>query len=174
MINCICVHSSHTRVFLAAKALWRSGFYFLFSDIVNSATFVSNDKVNERMFQRKPALPEYFFSKTGQTGAVWKKHRGRAEWLSAMQIITYLHSVSLLRIRRITIWKWAQKHSGRKACIMILSYIIADTQLLTQVLTHTHTHTHTLCSLLAGCRGIMWELRWGGKFISLPLPTNKS
>lgn len=51
---------------------------FLFSLTVNYATFVSNDKVNERIFQRELALPEYFFflSKTGQTGAVWKKTAG--------------------------------------------------------------------------------------------------
>lgn len=34
---------------------------FLFSLTVNYATFVSNDKVNERIFQRELALPEYFF-----------------------------------------------------------------------------------------------------------------
>lgn len=32
-----------------------------FSLIVDCATFVSNDKVNERIFQREPALPECLF-----------------------------------------------------------------------------------------------------------------
>lgn len=39
------------------EVLARSVFFF-FSIIVNYATFVSNDKVNERIFQSELALPE--------------------------------------------------------------------------------------------------------------------
>lgn len=101
-------------------------FFSFFPVIVNYATFVSNDKVNERIFQRELALPEQFFFKDWTNWNSLEKDRRHAEWLSAMQIITYLHSVSLLGIRQITIWKWAQKHSGQNACIMIPSYIITD------------------------------------------------
>lgn len=124
-------------------------------------TFVSNDKVNERIFQREPALPEFlFYFKDWTNWSSLEKDRRRAEWLSAMQIITYLHSVSLLRIRQITIWKWAQKHCGQKACIMIPSYIIADMQPLRD--THADKHT-VICCLWTCCRGIIWRpwCDWG-------------
>lgn len=53
---------------------------FLFSLTVNYATFVSNDKVNERIFQRELALPEYFFSFKGWTNwSSLEKDRRRAE-----------------------------------------------------------------------------------------------
>lgn len=98
--------------------------FALSSLLINFVTFVSNDKVYKKIFQSELFL-SLSFSKTGQTGAV-KTDRRHAEWLSAMQIITYLHSVSFLAVRQITIWKWARKHSGRKACIMIFTYITAD------------------------------------------------
>lgn len=53
---------------------------FLFSLTVNYATFVSNDKVNERIFQRELALPEYFFSfKDWTNWSSLEKDRRRAE-----------------------------------------------------------------------------------------------
>lgn len=91
--------------------------------VVNYATFLSNDKVNERIFESELAS---LSSKDWTNWSSLEKGRRRVEWLSAMQIITYLHSVSLLGIRQITIWKWAEKHSGQNTCIMILSYITAD------------------------------------------------
>lgn len=64
MINSVFIQQSQRR-FFGCKAfikpyeevLARSVFS-LFSVIVNYATFVSNDKVNERIFQRELALPE--------------------------------------------------------------------------------------------------------------------
>ena len=54
--------------------------------------------------------PRFFFQRLDKLEQ-FEKDRRHVEWLSAMQIIIYLHSVSLLWIRQITIWKWAEKYS---------------------------------------------------------------
>lgn len=54
-------------------------FFSFFPVIVNYATFVSNDKVNERIFQRELALPEQFFFKDWTNWNSLEKDRRHAE-----------------------------------------------------------------------------------------------
>ena len=84
--------------------------------------------------------PRFFFQRLDKLEQ-FEKDRRHVEWLSAMQIIIYLHSVSLLWIRQITIWKWAEKHSGQEASIMNVWYVAIATYNHAYMLINMYKHT---------------------------------
>lgn len=158
----LCLYSTITKTifFFGCKAFirlmkkyWLAAL-FLFSLTVNYATFVSNDKVNERIFQRELALPELFFfffqrpDKLEQFGK-----RPQASWMIVSHANNHLLTLTEfasdkanyhLKMSSKTLWAKSLHHDSQ---LYYNRYVTARTYTQNA---HKHAQTHTALNRLRG------------------------
>lgn len=137
-------------------------FFSFFPVIVNYATFVSNDKVNERIFQRELGLPEqffFFFQRLDKLEQFGKRPQ------ACRMIVSHANN-HLLTLSEFA-WDKANYHLKMSSKTLWAKHLHHDSQLYYCRYVTTHIYTQMLTnmySLWTGCRDIIWMLWSDGRF----------
>lgn len=126
-----------------------------------SATFVSNDKVNERIFQRQAALPDYFFFLFFQRPDKLEQFGKRPQ--ASRMIVSHANN-HLLTLGEFASDK-ANYHLKMSSKTLWAKKLASwFSVILSRIRNHSHMHG-CLCAAGTSCDG--------GSFVSLPCPLSK-